>query len=102
MFPAEVASDEKTHSDVELSDSHYNNNPSAILQLCIYPLKETAVRENAYFRKRSRAVNNVGTESGPGIFRIVGGELHLRQAVGGGVRSVDFPKDHFSHMQRVK
>jgi len=40
------------------------------------------------------------TEVRPGIFRIVGDELHLKQAVGGGARPVDFPKDGYSIMKR--
>jgi uncharacterized protein (TIGR03067 family) len=42
------------------------------------------------------------TEVRLGIFRIVGDELHLRQAVGGGVRPSDFPKDGYSIMKRQK
>jgi uncharacterized protein (TIGR03067 family) len=42
------------------------------------------------------------TELRPGIFRIVGDELHLRQAVGGGARPSDFPKDGYSIMKRQK
>jgi uncharacterized protein (TIGR03067 family) len=38
----------------------------------------------------------------PGIFRIVGDELHLKQAVGGGGRPSDFPKDGYSIMKRQK
>ena len=40
------------------------------------------------------------TEVRQGIFRIVGDELHLMQAVGGGTRPVDFPKDGYSIMKR--
>ncbi len=40
------------------------------------------------------------TEVRSGIFRIVGNELHLKQAVGGGSRPVDFPKDGYSIMKR--
>jgi uncharacterized protein (TIGR03067 family) len=40
------------------------------------------------------------TEIRPGIFRIVGDELHLKQAVGGSSRPVDFPKDAYSIMKR--
>jgi len=40
------------------------------------------------------------TEVRPGVFRIVGDELHLKQAVGGGSRPVDFPKDDYSIMKR--
>jgi uncharacterized protein (TIGR03067 family) len=42
----------------------------------------------------------VRTEVRPGIFRIVGDELHLKQAVGGGERPVDFPKDDYLIMKR--
>lgn len=42
------------------------------------------------------------TEIRPGIFRIVSDELHLRQAVGGGVRPTGFPKDGFSIMKRQR
>ena len=42
------------------------------------------------------------TEIRPGIFRIVGDDLHLKQAVGGGVRPADFPKDGYSIMKRQK
>lgn len=42
------------------------------------------------------------TEVRLGIFRIVGDELHLRQAVGGGPRPTDFPKDSYSIMKRQK
>jgi hypothetical protein len=42
------------------------------------------------------------TEVRLGIFRIVGDELHLKQAVGGGVRPSDFPKDGYSIMKRQK
>jgi uncharacterized protein (TIGR03067 family) len=42
------------------------------------------------------------TELRPGIFRIVGEELHLKQAVGGGVRPSDFPRDGYSIMKRQK
>ena len=40
------------------------------------------------------------TEVRRGIFRIVGDDLHLKQAVAGGARPVDFPKDGYSIMKR--
>jgi len=42
------------------------------------------------------------TEIRPGIFRVVGDELHLKQTVGGGARPSDFPKDGYSIMKRQK
>lgn len=36
-----------------------------------------------------------------GIFRVVGAELHLKQAIGGGPRPVDFGGDGYSVLKRV-
>jgi uncharacterized protein (TIGR03067 family) len=41
------------------------------------------------------------TEVRPGIFRIVGGELNMKQAVGGGARPTTFIKDGYTVMKRV-
>jgi uncharacterized protein (TIGR03067 family) len=42
------------------------------------------------------------TEVRQGIFRIVGDELHVKQAVGGGARPADFPKDGYSVLKRQR
>lgn len=47
-------------------------------------------------------VVDVVTEVRPGIFRIVGDELHLMQNVNGAARPADFPKNGYSIMKRQK
>jgi uncharacterized protein (TIGR03067 family) len=37
----------------------------------------------------------------PGIFRVVGDELHIRQSVGGGARPTEFVKDGYSIMKKL-
>lgn len=46
-------------------------------------------------------VDSESPEIRRGIFRIVGGELHLKQAIGGGPRPTDFGSDDYSVLKRI-
>jgi uncharacterized protein (TIGR03067 family) len=45
-------------------------------------------------------VVDIATEVRPGIFRIVGDELHLKQEVEGGARPTEFPQNAYTVMKR--
>jgi|LakMenE01Jun11ns_1017448.scaffolds.fasta_scaffold9391330_1 uncharacterized protein (TIGR03067 family) len=47
-------------------------------------------------------VVDIVTEVRPGIFRIVGDELHLKQEVEGGARPTVFPQNGYNIMKRQK